>query len=50
MRFYQHIESGQKKQIWLETVERLSAAYGLEVWQFLGDKLPANTQTASSVA
>ncbi|WP_081722002.1 helix-turn-helix domain-containing protein [Geminisphaera colitermitum] len=33
--FYQQLESGRKKQIWLETIERLAAPYGLEVWQFL---------------
>ncbi len=49
MRFYQHIESGNKKQIWLETVERLGSAFGLEVWQFLGPTLPSVTQVPSGV-
>ena len=41
--FYQLLESGRKKQIWLETVEKLAAVYGLEVWEFLKPKLPGQT-------
>jgi len=41
---YQQIESGNKKQIWLETVERLAAAYGLEAWQILSPVFPAKTK------
>lgn len=44
---YQQIESGNKKQIWLETVERLAAAYGLEVWQLLAPTFPSKTKLAS---
>jgi transcriptional regulator with XRE-family HTH domain len=50
MRFYQHIESGKKKQIWLETVERLGVAFGLEVWEFLGPNLPVTTEVQHKVA
>lgn len=39
---YQAIESGRKKQIWLETVERLAKAYGLTVAEILQDRLPEN--------
>ncbi len=39
-KFYQKLESGTKKQIWLETVERLAETYGLTVSEFLGPKLP----------
>ena len=43
---YQQIESGNKKQIWLETVERLAAAYGLEVWEILCPTFPSKTKLA----
>ncbi len=49
LRFYQVLESGRKKQVWLETVERLAAPFGLEVWQLLGPKLPAATRLQSAV-
>lgn len=45
-KYYQQIESGNKKQIWLETVERLAAAYGLEAWQFLSPSFPSKTKLA----
>ncbi len=41
---YQQIESGNKKQIWLETVERLAAAYSLEAWQILAPTFPSKTK------
>jgi len=49
MRFYQLLESGRKKQMWLETVERLAASYGLAAWQLLGPELPAKTELAAKV-
>lgn len=45
-KFYQQIESGNKRQIWLETVERLAAAYGLEAWQLLSPTYPSKTKLA----
>ncbi len=45
-KYYQQIESGNKKQIWLETVERLAAAYGLDAWQLLSPTFPAKTKLA----
>jgi transcriptional regulator with XRE-family HTH domain len=45
---YQQIESGNKKQIWLETVERLAAAYGLEAWQILSPNCPSKTKLAKN--
>ena len=42
-KFYQQIEAGRKKQIWLETVERLAAGFGLEAWQLLGPEEPTHT-------
>ena len=45
-KFYQQIEADRKKQIWLETVERLAAGYGLAAWQLLGPDLPRVTKLA----
>jgi len=45
-KYYQQIGSGIKKQIWVQTVERLAAAYGLEAWELLCPKFPANTKLA----
>ena len=45
-KFYQQIETGRKKQIWLETVERIAAGFGLEVWELLGPQ-PAETLIAA---
>ena len=50
MRFYQLLESGRKKQVWLETVERLAVPFGLEAWQLLCPELPADTRLQSAVA
>lgn len=48
-KFYQAIESGRKKQIWLETVERLAAAHGLEPWQLLApEELQSRISTSHS--
>lgn len=43
-KFYQAIESGRKKQLWLETVERLASAYGLEAWELIGPREPAHAR------
>jgi len=43
---YQQIESVRKKQLWLETVERLAAGFGLEAWELLGPDLPKVTKLA----
>jgi len=43
-KYYQQIESGNKKQIWLETVERLAAAYSLDAWQILSPTFPPKTK------
>ena len=50
MRFYQLLESGKKKQVWLETVERLSKPFGLEAWQLIGPKLPGGSKLSRAVA
>lgn len=39
-KFYQQIESGRKKQIWLETVERLAKAFELEAWELIAPNEP----------
>ena len=44
MRHYQSIEAGQKKQIWLGTVEMLAHAFCLEPWQLIGPELPEQTK------
>ncbi len=46
-KFYQQIEAGRKKQIWLETVERLAKGFGLEPWQLLAPDEPAHTTIRS---
>jgi len=45
-KFYQQIEANRKKQIWLETVERLAAGYGLAAQELLGQDLPKVTKLA----
>ena len=35
MRFYQTLESGRKKQMWLGTVQKLADSFGLEPWQLI---------------
>ena len=46
-KFYQQLESGKKKQIWLETVERLAAAYQIGAWEMIGPELPIKTELAT---
>lgn len=47
-KFYQQIEAGRKKQIWLDTVERLAGGFGLEAWQLLAPDEPPLTVVASA--
>ena len=42
-KFYQQIEAGRKKHVWLETVQRLAAGFGLEAWRLLAPEEPAHT-------
>lgn len=49
-KFYQQLETGRKKQIWLETVERLAAAYGVDPWKFIGPSIPAKTKLVKKTA
>ncbi|MGF0068926.1 helix-turn-helix domain-containing protein [Candidatus Spyradosoma sp. SGI.093] len=39
-KFYQQIESGRKKLIRIDTIQRLAEAYGIELWEFFHPKLP----------
>ena len=43
-KFYQQIETANKKEIWLSTIERLAAAYNLEAWQLLAPNLPEDSK------
>ena len=47
-KFHRQIESGRKKQLWLETVDRLAAGFSLEAWQLLGPDLPGPNQGGRS--
>jgi transcriptional regulator with XRE-family HTH domain len=49
-KFYQQIEGVRKKEIWLSTVERLAAAYGLRAWQLLAPDFPADSKPIRRVA
>ena len=39
-KYYQAIETGVKKELRISTLERLAAAYGIEVWQLLAPSVP----------
>lgn len=34
-KYYQAVEAGRKRQLRISTLEKLAAAYGIEVWQLL---------------
>lgn len=42
-KYYQEIESGRKKQVLLETLDRLATAYGVEPGELIGETPPNNT-------
>ncbi len=44
-KYYQAVEGGRKRELRLSTLERLAAAYGIEVYQLLSPDLPV-TQVA----
>lgn len=46
----QKIEAGQKKQIWLKTVEQIAEAFGLGVHEFLAPEMPTDTCLPRKVA
>ena len=39
-KYYQAVEAGRKADLRLSTLQRLAAAYGIEVWQLLAPKPP----------
>ena len=39
-KYYQAIESGEKRELRISTLERLAKPYGIEVWQLLSPTLP----------
>jgi transcriptional regulator with XRE-family HTH domain len=43
-KYYQEIESGRKKQVLLETLDRLAEAYGIEPSELIKDAVPARTK------
>lgn len=43
-KFYQQIESGRKKLIRLDTIQRLAEAYDLEIWEFFHPDIPEMPQ------
>ena len=49
MRYFQMIEAGTKKQIFLGTVGALAGAFSLEAWQLIGPELPAHTKLRFNV-
>lgn len=37
-KFYQHLESGRKKLVRIDTIERICAGYRMELWEFFYNK------------
>jgi len=46
-KYYQAVEAGRKKQLRLSTVEKLAAAYRIEVWELLSPVAPRKTALAT---
>jgi transcriptional regulator with XRE-family HTH domain len=44
-KYYQAVEAGRKRELRLSTLERLAAAYGIEVWQLLAPAAPKTKVT-----
>jgi len=42
-KYYQAVEAGRKRNLRLSTLEKLAAAYRLEVWQLLSPSVPRKT-------
>ena len=42
-KYYQAVEAGRKRNLRLTTLEKLAAAYGLQVWQLLSPHVPKRT-------
>ena len=48
-KFIQQIEAKRKKEIWVSTVERIAAAFSLELHEFLAPELPTGSKPAKKV-
>jgi transcriptional regulator with XRE-family HTH domain len=46
-KYYQAVEAGRKRNLRLSTLEKLAAAYELEVWQLLSPSVPKKTAVPS---
>lgn len=46
-KYYQAIEAARKKELRISTLERLAAAYGIEVWELLAPPMPQVRLTAA---
>ena len=44
LQHYQTIEAGRKKQMWINTGEKLARAFGLELWQLISPEMPGQTK------
>ena len=40
-KYYQAVEAGRKSELRFSTLERLSGAYGIELWELLAPTMPA---------
>jgi len=48
-KFYQRLEAGRKKQVWLETIEKVADVFGLQVCEFLDPDLPVETRISKKI-
>lgn len=46
-KFYQHLESGRKKLVRIDTIARIANAYNIELWEFFHPKLNCNKRIKS---
>ena len=46
-KYYQAIEAGRKKELRVSTLEKLAAAYGIELWELLAPPMPKVRLTAA---
>ena len=43
-KYFQHIEGGRRPNLRLETLERLAAGYGIELWQLFAPEVPKTVE------
>ena len=46
-KYYQAVEAGRKKELRVSTLEKLAAAYGIELWELLAPPMPKVRLTAA---